>query len=159
VNEKEDVMQSDIERSRNRATVEAFLNVFPQGEEGFFQARKRLGLIADDYVFELPYAPPGSRSVDAGADHERRGNWLKTMFVEWRRTKGPIIYETTDPTVFWVEASGEGKVRFWGDDMEYHNDFVIMFVVENGKVRRFKEYYNPINLYPPGTLPPFPFSG
>ncbi|RWI57098.1 MAG: hypothetical protein EOR16_16055 [Mesorhizobium sp.] len=153
-------MQDSAERSRNRATVEAFLNVFPEGDEGFFQARKRLGLIADDYVFELPYAPPGVRSVDKGDDHERRGKWLAKTFVTWRRTKGPVIYETTDPGVFWVEASGEGTARFWGDEESpYRQDFVIMFVVHEGKVRLFREYFNPLRFYAEGTFPELTFHG
>ncbi|WP_322067024.1 PhzA/PhzB family protein [Burkholderia ubonensis] len=147
------------ERATNRAAVEAFLNVFPEGGESFFAARQRMGLLAPDYVMELPYAPPGMRRRDTSEHHNARADWLRDVFLTWRRTNGPVIYETTDPKVFWVEAGGEGLTRFWGTPMPYLNDFAIMFVVEDGKVKLFREYFNPINLYPPERIPRFPFGG
>ncbi len=154
-------MSTDIEtlRQRNRDAIVAFLNVFPEAGESFYEARRRLGLLAQDYSMELPYAPPGMRNKDLSEHHEARARWLSEVFVAWKRTHGPMIYETLDPSRFWVEAGGEGVTRFWGEDRPYRNDFAILFVVDDGRISLFREYFNPLALYPESKIDRFPFGG
>ncbi len=151
-------------REANRKAIETFLNVVPQtrdGEvEGFLEARRRLGVLADDFVKELPFAPPGMRRRDEGdAVHESRSRWLRSVLHDFKRTQAPIIHETLDPNLFWVETAGGGKATWWGDEMPYHNTHLIKFLVENGKVKLCREYFNPLNFYPTGSVPDLPFSG
>jgi ketosteroid isomerase-like protein len=151
-------------RGTNRRAVEAFLNVVPETRdgrrEGFLEARRRIGVLADTFVKELPFAPPGMRSRDEGdAVHQSRSHWLTSVLHGFKRTRAPVVHEMLDPTTFWVETSGGGKATWWGKEMEYHNTHLIFFVVDNGKVSLCREYFNPLNFYPPGTVPDLPFSG
>nr|AAF17496.1 PhzB [Pseudomonas chlororaphis] len=59
---------------------------------------------------------------------------------EWYNVK---VFETDDPNHFWVECDGHGKILFPGyPEGYYENHFLHSFELEDGKVKRNREFMN-----------------
>lgn len=124
---------SNEDRARNRRTVQRFFEL-PIGE-----ARARL--YADDGVKQLPALGVQWPGLDGQLknNEQNRGRYPGWS---WRDV---TIWETTDPTVFWVEASGSTAP---GATPAYSNHYVMQFVVRAGKIALFREFGAPVRITP-----------
>ncbi len=53
------------------------------------------------------------------------------------------IFGTDDPNHFWVECDGHGKILFPGyPEGYYENHFLHSFELEDGKIKRNREFMN-----------------
>ena len=53
-------------------------------------------------------------------------------------------HETRDPNQFWVECDGEGEIRYPDYPVgTYRNHFIHSFELEDGRIRRNREFMNP----------------
>lgn len=99
-------------------------------------------LWADDGVMEFPYGPAGRRRVYQGkadilAYMKHATGRVTADTVEHMRVS-PML----DPGVAVVELSFKGRVL--ADDAPYNQSLVIFFEVADGKLRRYREYWNPL---------------
>jgi phenazine biosynthesis protein len=121
------------ERDSNRATVARFFEL-PIGE-----ARARL--YADDGVKQLP-----ALGIQwPGLDGQLKNNMQNVGRYPGWKWSDVTIWNTDDPTVFWVEASGATAP---GMKPEYSNHYVMQFVVRGGKIRLFREFGAPVRVTP-----------
>jgi ketosteroid isomerase-like protein len=108
-----------------------------------FDAKRRL--LAEDAVFEMPYAPEGFVKKIVGRDEI-------IAFVE---TVPSIIdaenlhdlhLETyhSDPGEIAAEYKSDMVIKPTG--LEYRNSYVSRFTVRDGRITRFAEHYDPIPL-------------
>jgi ketosteroid isomerase-like protein len=108
------------------------------------------GIVAEDVVIRLPYAPPGIANELRGRDRALdvlAGSWKAKKSIAWhdvviRRTEDPDLLVTTARSEFLL-ASGR----------LYANTYVMLTRFRDGKVAEHAEYFNPVlvmEAYGPG---------
>lgn len=87
-----------------------------------------------------PYAPDGfPGSFDGRAAIYKQYSGLTTQFSSMKFPR--TIYATDDPNFFFVQSTGKLVLRAGGT---YENEYIGTFRLENGQVREYTEYFNPI---------------
>ena len=115
-------------------------------------------LIADDILWELPFAPalghPGRlEGRDGKGGHEM--NWIRAIrgeavetHVKWFR--GAVenfrfsdirVYPLADPDGAVGEVRAEGRIKATG--REYRQEYVFFLRAEDGKIAFLREYFDP----------------
>jgi hypothetical protein len=120
-------------RATNRATVARFFEL-PIGAE-------RARLYANDGVKQL--AALGIQWQ--GLDGQLKNNAQNVGRYPGWKWSDVVIWNTDDPTVFWVEASGATAPSA---KPEYANHYVMQFVVRGGKIALFREFGTPVRVTP-----------
>lgn len=120
-------------RARNKAVVERFF-ALPIGLE-------RSRLYANNGVKEIPTFGIKWVGLDA---HRRNNEQNQILFPGWT-WKDVVIWETLDPTVFWVEAEGQTAA---GALPASKNHYTMQFIVSRGKIVLFREFASPLKLTP-----------
>jgi ketosteroid isomerase-like protein len=125
-------------RRKNRATVTDYMS--RKGENRL----TRYQLFTEDGSAGLWTSDTGEPIMSQG--HEKlkaHGEWSLKMFPDWE-WKNVSIHETQDPNHFWVECDGEGEIRYPDYPVGiYRNHFIHSFELENGKIKRNREFMNP----------------
>jgi len=99
-------------------------------------------LWSDDGVLEFPYAPAGRRRAYQGkadilAYMKHATGRIVADSVEQMR-----VFPMLDPDIAVAELTIKGRAV--ATDAPYNQSFVIFFEVQDGKVRRHREYWNPL---------------
>jgi hypothetical protein len=118
-------------RAENRATVNRFFQL-PIGPE-------RAGLYAADGVKQIPHM--GIQWQGAGAQL-KNNEQNQTLFPGWS-WKNVVIWDTQDPTVFFVEADGSTAP---GATPSSANHYVMQVVAKSGRIDLFREFLVPLKL-------------
>jgi uncharacterized protein len=127
-------------RARNLAIVRQYIDAINRWD---FDAKRRL--LAEDAVFEMPFAPDGFERRFVG-----RENIL--AFVETVPTlvDAENLHDVrlntfhSDPGEVVAEYRSDMVLKPTG--REYRNEYVSRFTVRNGQITHFAEYYDPIRL-------------
>ncbi|GGL99745.1 MULTISPECIES: PhzA/PhzB family protein [Micromonospora] len=125
-------------RARNRATVTDYMS--RMGENRL----TRYLLFTEDGSAGLWTTDTGQPVASQGHELLRaHGEWSLRMFPDWEWTNVEI-FETQDPNRFWVECDGEGQILYPAYPPGYYrNHFIHSFELDNGKIRRQREFMNP----------------
>lgn len=105
-------------------------------------------VLAEDLVFEMPFALPGlpDRVEGKGAVVDFLEQFLgreRGTFTGW--TLSNIrIYPGAEPDLFFAELNGQGVAAKSG--YQYRQKYIILFRVTDGRISRWREYLNPIPL-------------
>jgi ketosteroid isomerase-like protein len=99
-------------------------------------------LWAEDAVLEFPFAPKGRRSVYRG-----RAEILAYMQAALGRiaidaTDGLRVFPMLDPEIAAVEFAVRGRATTTG--RPYNQRYLIIFETTDGKIRHYREYWNPL---------------
>ena len=123
----------DALRRSNLRTVEAFF-------DPSLQAR-RLELFAEDGVKEIPFAP---RAIQPRAWHgraelernaaENAGRFAGIAHVDVR------VFPSQDPNEAWATSRLAPQATFHA--VRYPQEFVYYFLLEAGRIRLWREYFN-----------------
>ena len=105
-------------------------------------------VLAEDIVFEMPFALPGlpDRVAGKGTVAEFLERFLgkeRGMFTAWD-LHNIRIYPGGDPDLFFAELDGQGVVAQSG--YQYRQKYIILFRVSDGRINHWREYLNPIPL-------------
>jgi ketosteroid isomerase-like protein len=100
-------------------------------------------LWADDGVLEFPYAPAGRRRAYAGKAEILAYMKHATGRVAADSVESMRVFPMQDPDMAVIEVSIRGRALTTG--APYSQSFVMFFEVEDGKLRRYREYWNPLN--------------
>jgi uncharacterized protein len=127
-------------REQNTAIVRRYIDAINRWD---FDAKR--ALLAEDAVFEMPYAPEGFERRITGRDNI-------IAFVE----TVPAIIDTENLHDVRLETyhadPGEIVAEYRSDmvikptNAPYRNEYVSRFTVRDGRITRFAEYYDPIRL-------------
>lgn len=127
-------------RERNIAIVRRYIDAINRRDVDTKRA-----LLAEDAVFEMPYAPDGFERRITGRDSI-------IAFVE----TVPSIIDAENLHDVRVESyhsdPGEIVAEYRSDTVikptnaEYRNEYIGRFTVRDGRITRFAEYYDPIRL-------------
>jgi uncharacterized protein len=99
-------------------------------------------LIADDLVWELPYAPAlGHPARLSGRDEVLNHIAWFLKAVEHFRFYDLRLQAMADPSAAVVEVRAEAVVKATG--RPYHQDYVIFLRAAGGKIAFLREYFNP----------------
>jgi uncharacterized protein len=127
-------------RERNTTVVERYINAINRWD---FEVQREL--LAEDAVFEMPYAPEGFARRFTGRDDI-------IAFVETipaiidAENLHDLRLETyaSDPGEVVAEYRSDMVIKTTG--ATYRNEYVSRFTVRDGRITRFAEYYAPIRL-------------
>jgi uncharacterized protein len=127
-------------RERNMAIVSRYIDAINRWD---FDTQREL--LAEDAVFEMPYAPEGFERRFTGRDEI-------IAFVETipaiidAENLHDVRLETyhSDPGEVVAEYRSDMVIKPTG--AAYRNEYVSRFTVRDGRVTRFAEYYDPIRL-------------
>ena len=105
-------------------------------------------VLAEDIVFEMPFALPGlpDRVEGKGTVVEFLKQFLgkeRGMFTGWD-IYNIRIYPGGDPGLFFAELDGQGVVAKSG--YQYRQKYIILFRVSDGLISHWREYLNPTPL-------------
>lgn len=100
-------------------------------------------LLAEDAVIEFPYAP------SVGTPERLEGKAAILHYMKDVPTRMPgltfsnlRIHETLNPDVVLAEVHGEATIAATGK--HYAQDYVLWLEAKDGKLVRYREYWNPI---------------
>lgn len=130
-------MNNEELRKRNLETIKYFLSLRDK-ERG----KLRKPLFTDDGRIEL-CIPGKSQVYNPTAE-----DWCSSMdstFPVWGFYE-PEFFETEDPNKFLVDAVGRGKLYYpdgSGRGVPQEINYILEFVMENGKIKLFREIFNP----------------
>ena len=108
--------------------------------EGSWEAWSQLW--AEDGLLEFPYAPEGKPSTYQGR---------AAILAYMRSAAGGFsidgidshkVHTMTDPSVACIELSIRGTMA--GSGAPYNQRYVIIFETVDGKIKRYREYWNPL---------------
>lgn len=108
-----------------------------------FDAMQRI--LADNIVFEMPFAPEGfPRRID-GRDNVLEFLSAVPDFIEPENLHDVTIHEFAEQPGELV-AEYRSATRLKGTGQEYRNCYVVRATAQDGKLHRFAEFYDPIPL-------------
>lgn len=105
-------------------------------------------LIADEAVFEFPYAPAGFPARLDGKDAVAAYMRGYPDALDLREVVGLRIHELRDPGTVVAEWRGVGRIVATG--AAYEMPYVAVVTVEGGLITRYRDYWNPLAI--PGSL-------
>jgi ketosteroid isomerase-like protein len=127
-------------RERNMAVASRYIDAINRWD---FDAMREL--LAEDAVFEMPYAPEGFERKFVG--REEIVAFIETVpgFIDAENLHD-VRLETfhSDPGEVVAEYRSDMVIKPTG--AEYRNEYVARFTVRGGQITRFAEYYDPIRL-------------
>lgn len=102
-------------------------------------------LLAENAVFEMPYAPDGFERKIVGRDNIIAFVQTVPSIIDAENLHD-VRLETysADPGEIVAEYKSDMVIKPTG--AEYRNDYISRFTVRGGKITRFAEYYDPIRL-------------
>lgn len=131
-------------RQKNLKTVETYFTF-----SGMDRGKNRLPLwVEEDTLFELPYTRTCQPSQHIGrkALEEKENDANLTMFPDWGFYEEEI-FQTQDPNFFVAECIGKGKIiTMDGTESYYKNQYLIVFEMEDGKIKVLREIHNPCSV-------------
>ncbi len=104
---------------------------------------RRHELFVEDGCGGLWTTDTGSPIVIRGKDKlAEHAVWSLKCFPDWE-WYNIKVFETDDPNHFWVECDGHGKILFPGyPEGYYENHFLHSFELDDGKIKRNREFMN-----------------
>ena len=100
-------------------------------------------LIADDLVWELPYAPALGHPARLTGREEvvRHVTWFLGAVEEFRFFD-LTVYDCADPDVAVAEVKAEARIKPTG--RLYGQEYVLFLRAADGKIAFLREYFNPV---------------
>ncbi len=127
-------------RQRNLAIVTRYIDAINRWD---FDVKREL--LAEDAVFEMPYAPEGFDRSITGRDNIIA--FVKTVpSIIDAENLHDVRLETyhSDPGEIVAEYRSDMVIK--PTKAPYRNEYVSRFTVRDGRITRFAEYYDPIRL-------------
>jgi ketosteroid isomerase-like protein len=127
-------------REENMAIVRRYIDAINVWD---FETKRKL--LAEDAVFEMPYAPEGFERRIAGRENIIAFVETVPAIIDAENLHD-VRLETyhSDPGEIVAEYRSDMVIK--PHDTEYRNEYVSRFTVRNGQITRFAEYYDPIRL-------------
>lgn len=139
---------NELLRQKNLDAIEQYLSM--RGKERY---SGRLPLYAEDVVFEMVYVPEVHHTKEelvkqaAAIDN----NEILDVFPDWGfyDYEGNIYSSNEDPNRFMVECIGKGMYHHpkIGEPKYYENHFVLGFEMQDGKIKKFREFADTCELF------------
>ena len=106
-----------------------------------------VALVADDALFEFPYAPDGFPSKLEGKEAVAAYMRGYPGSIDLREVVGLEIHELRDGDTVVAEWRGTGRIVATG--AAYEMPYVAVVTVEDGRITAYRDYWNPLAI--PGS--------
>lgn len=127
-------------RERNIAIVRRYIDAINRRDVDTKRA-----LLAEDAVFEMPYAPDGFERRIAGRDSIIAFVETVPSIIDAENLHDVRIESChSDPGEIVAEYRSDTVIK--PTNAEYRNEYIGRFTVRDGHITRFAEYYDPIRL-------------
>lgn len=101
-------------------------------------------LLADDAVMEFPYALPNSVTrLDGRPEIVKFLSWFRD-FLQLTEVKHVATHWTANLTVIILEYEGAGRIVQTG--RSYHQKYISVLTVRDGRISHWKDYWNPVSV-------------
>jgi hypothetical protein len=127
----------DERRAATQALMGAYLSLLAQGRFDDW-----IELWADDGVLEFPYAPAGRRRTYEGKADVLAYMRHATGRVATDAIESMRVFPMQDPDIAVVELKTRGRAL--ANNAPYNQSFVMFFELKDGKLHRYREYWNPL---------------
>ncbi|MFF3641624.1 nuclear transport factor 2 family protein [Streptomyces sp. NPDC002564] len=114
-------------------------------------------LVAEDGVFEFPFAPPGAPRRLDGKEAVRAYMTAFPDHMDLEDIPHVEIHHTRDPDVVIVEMRSEGRSVSTGRPFEM--TYVVVVTVKNGLITHYRDYWNPLTALEIAGGTDAPFAG
>lgn len=104
-------------------------------------------LYSDDFVLDLPYAPPGMYQHLGKNELKWHYDWLSHTVADswvWENCKA---LGTNHPGRFWVFRKGSGPVLWGGKEGWYESRFATLLEIKDGRITYAKDHFDPVGFY------------
>ena len=116
---------------QNKEMVKATWTAFTAGD-----IKTAFGNMADNVSWLVPGTNPAVAGVKRGKDEILKFmSSVGTIFPEGLKSEITRAYATEDAVI--LELTNRGKVS---NGKQYENEYCFVFEIENGKIRRIREY-------------------
>jgi uncharacterized protein len=127
-------------RERNKAIVRRYIDAINAWD---FDAKR--DLLAEDAIFEMPYAPEGFERRIEGRDNIIAFVETVPSIIDAENLHD-VRLETYHSDAGEIVAEYRSDMVIKPTNAEYRNEYVSRFTVRDGRITRFAEYYDPIRL-------------
>jgi uncharacterized protein len=127
-------------RERNKAIVRRYIDAINAWD---FDAKREL--LAEDAIFEMPYAPEGFERRIEGRDNIIAFVETVPSIIDAENLHD-VRLETYHSDAGEIVAEYRSDMVIKPTNAEYRNEYVSRFTVRDGRITRFAEYYDPIRL-------------
>ncbi len=130
-------MASDEIRAATMQIVGRYQSLMAQGNWDEW-----IGLWAEGGILEFPFAPSGRKSLYKG--HAEILAYMKAASgkIAIDSVERMCVHPMLDPGMGMVEVSIRGRAVATG--APYPQRYVMVFETENGKLKHYREYWNPL---------------
>jgi hypothetical protein len=107
------------------------------------------------------FLPPEMKAAYYGDEKIGINIWQARSVISYKYLNDTVIYETDDPSIYFIECGGCGTTNWQGNNVRgaYRNRYVLFRQSKNGAVIKHHEYLNPINKFNSinKSIPTFPY--
>jgi hypothetical protein len=136
-------MTDDEIRARNRKAVDIFLGGPEEGVDPWFvPGSPARDVLADDFVFEIPFSPRGMLKRYKGEEITAFFEFLGKSVKDYGYVT-QYFFETSDPYTFITEDEGMGPVTWGGGGVYRNRHITLLRCNKEGKLCLYREYFNP----------------
>jgi len=126
-----------------------------------YQAEGEVMTLADNCEWRVWFLPPEMKAAYYGDEKIGIDIWTERSIISYKYQPGAVIYETDDPSVYFIECGGNGIAEWQGNNVRgaYRNRYVMFDKFENGALIKHHEYLNPLNKFNSinKSIPSFPY--
>ncbi|MCV0425397.1 MAG: nuclear transport factor 2 family protein [Roseibium sp.] len=103
-----------------------------------------LAMCSDDVVFQFPFAPKGAVTEIRG--RETLTSYLQAAgaMISFESMKAAVVHPSKDGKTFTLEFSCKASGSKTG--RRYDQDYVSVVTVQDGRIVRYRDYWNPLVL-------------
>lgn len=126
-----------------------------------YSAEAEMMTLAENCEWRVWFLPPEMKAAYYGDEAIGIDIWTSRSVKSYRYLPDAIIYETDDPSIYFIECGGDGITDWQGNNAlgAYRNRYVMFDQFENGALIKHHEYLNPINKFNSinKSIPSFPY--
>jgi ketosteroid isomerase-like protein len=126
-----------------------------------YAAEAELMTLTENCEWRVWFLPPEMKAAYYGDEKIGIDIWTTRSVISYKYLPDAVIYETDDPSVYFIECGGYGIAEWQGNNVRgpYRNRYVMFDKFENGALLKHHEYLNPVNKFNSinKSIPSFPY--
>jgi hypothetical protein len=126
-----------------------------------YSAEAKMMTTAENCEWRVWFLPPEMKAAYSGDEKIGIDIWTTRSVISYKYLPDAVIYETDDPSIYFIECGGNGISEWQGNNVRgaYRNRYVMFDQFENGALIKHHEYLNPINKFNSinKSIPSFPY--
>jgi ketosteroid isomerase-like protein len=126
-----------------------------------YSAETDMQTLAENCEWRVWFLPPEMKAAYYGDEKIGIDIWTTRSVISYKYMPDAVIYETDDPSIYFIECGGFGIAEWQGNNVRglYRNRYVMFVQFENGALIKHHEYLNPINKFNSinKSIPSFPY--